>query len=146
MFDKAIKKMLHRYEGDLMVINLTPNQCTCASSITAEPNPKCNYCFGTGKEAHVKNIMGVVQESNGPSTMRKVTDCVITKEMYIDSKYIVKPKDLLIFDNEVFEAYQIKTFRLKANTPVYFIVYATPLKYDSHFVIENLEKMGALKS
>lgn len=138
--------MLHRYEGDLIVINLTANRCTCASYTTAEPDPKCHYCFGTGHEAHVKNIMGVTQESNGPSTMRKVTDCVITKEMYIDSKYLVQAKDLIIFEKEVFEAYQIKTFRLKANDPVYFIVYATPLKYNSCFVIQNLEKMGALKS
>ena len=144
MFSKTIKKVIHRYEGDLIAVNRLQNRCICAASMTAEPDSSCPHCLGTGFQVKVCEIKGVVQESNGPSTMRKVTDCVITKEIYIDETYLVNVKDLIVYNKEVFEIYQVKTYRLGFNEPVYHILYATPLKYDSHYVINNLNKVGAL--
>lgn len=145
MLSKAIKKMIYRFQGELLVINRLDNICTCASGMLAEPKPDCPHCFGTGHEVRIKKIKGVVNESNGPSTMRKVTDTVVTKEIYMDESYWVRTRDLIIFEKEVFDVYQIKTFRSQLNEPVYNIAYATPLKYDSHFIIENLKKVGAIK-
>lgn len=145
MLDKAIKKMIHRYQGDLIAINRLKNRCVCASSLTGEPDVSCPYCFGTGCETQVKAIKGVIKESNGPSTMRRVTDTVITKEIFLDECYFIQAMDLIIFDKEVYDIYQVKTFRLHSNKPVYSIAYATPLKYDSHFIMQNLIKSGVIK-
>lgn len=144
MYRQAIQHMIHLYEGDLLAVNRLEAQCLCATAITAEPSPSCPHCLGTGRKIRLQKIKGVVQESNGPSTMRRVTDCVITKEIFVDEKYQVQIEDLIIFNQEVFKIFEIKTFRLTDNQPVYRILYATPLKYDSHYVIQHLAKLGVI--
>lgn len=128
----------------MTVINRQPQVCICAQSIGGEPKPDCPHCFGTGRKVIVREIYGVVQESNGASTMRKGADYTITKEIFVDAKYIVNTDDLIIYDKQVFKAYQIKTFRLQNNDSIYFIVYGTPLKYDSTYIIDALTDVGVI--
>lgn len=142
MFSDAIKNMIHYYEGKLILIKCLSRVCTCSKVGTNEPDSKCKLCYGTGKEVHIKNIKGVVQESNGASTMRKNADYTITKEIFVDSKYYVDPDDLIIFEKQVYKVYQKKMHRLTDNRQVYQILYATPLKYDSQYIIQNLIDKG----
>ena len=144
MFSEAIKNMIHQYEGKMLVINRLSPSCICAKVGTNQPEPGCRFCLGTGKKIRITEIKGVAQESNGASTMRKNADYTITKEIFIDAKYTVKADDLIVFEDQVFKIYQIKMHRLSNNEPVYAIVYATPLKYDSSLVLKNLRALGVM--
>lgn len=142
MFRESIQNMIKQYEGDLLLISRLEPLCICAKNGTNEPDEKCSICFGTGRKISIRGIKGVVQESNGASTMRKNSDFTVTKEIFIDAKYKIMPEDLIVFEKQVFKTYQVKMHRLSNNDKVYQIVYATPLKYDSCYILKHLEKLG----
>lgn len=143
-FETNVLNMIKRYEGPLLAINLLHQMCTCIKAGANEPSPACKYCFGTSKQIKVCLIRGVVQESNGMSTIRGSSGFSITKEVFIRNNFELKKDDLLVIENEIYQAYQIKTFRLKENKAVYSICYATQLKYNTTQIIENLKEIGAL--
>lgn len=144
MFAHNIKRMIEHYEGELLVINRLNQLCTCRQEGSNEPLPSCDNCFGTGNNTKIRMIRGVVQETDGVSSVKGASGFSIIKQIYIKDIYELNKDDLIIFDNQVFQAFQIKNLRLENNELVYKVCYATPIKYNSALVIENLIKMGVV--
>lgn len=139
---KNIKKMILRYQGPLYVINASQNiNCVCRHGGTKEPSADCPYCLGLGHKLEIHLCKGVVQESNGIATMRQQVDYAIAKEIFVLPQYAIAPEDVVIVDNEPFDVYQVKQFRLENNELIYKICYCTPRKYDTKVFMEHFRQM-----
>lgn len=137
---KSIKQMIINYEGPFYAIGINDEiSCTCRASSTKEPNSHCPLCLGTGHQIHIRMVKGVVQESNSASTMKKNIDYTITKEIFMRPEFYIDVEDIIVFNDEPLDVYQIKSHRLENNELIYRICYCTPKKYDTAIFMKNFK-------
>lgn len=141
-FGPNIQKMIETYEGPFYVVNIDHTvQCICQTNSTKEPDIKCPYCLGTGHKITIKMIRGVIQESNGMSTMRQNANYSITKEIFVRPSFPISNEDIVIIESTPYDVYQIKDYRLNENQVIYHICYCTPKKYDTKIFMKQFGKI-----
>ena len=98
-FNQMFLNMIDQFSHAFYHIQLDKSfKCTCYKEGTAQPDPKCPKCLGTGYRIKIRKIYGAAQESGIPLTSKEKTSFSMTSNYFVRSRYNIKRQDLF-YDN-----------------------------------------------
>lgn len=107
-FNSEIMNIIKLHSYDFYVINRKQNvKCTCVKHETSQADPKCPYCFGTGRAVTFRPIHGASQETKIPPTF-KSDNFIMSRNYFIDSKYKLNEDDLIVDGDEVYSVFALQ--------------------------------------
>ena len=141
-FDSSILKVIEKLSYEFFVVNLNPEvKCVCIKDATAQADPTCKKCLGTGFKIKIKQVTGASQDSGIPQTIKAGNQFIIAKNYYIKNDYVLNNDDIIVDNDEVYFVYQKSNLTSFKGNKVYQKCSCIIKKLDSISFMKNFNEI-----
>ncbi|MED1125327.1 hypothetical protein [Bacillus atrophaeus] len=141
-FNENIKKILQKFSYDLFIVQQDFDvKCTCLDYTSKQPDPFCPKCLSTGSKIKIKKIQGASSDTKGTFRNLGVNESSLTVIYYIDAKYPVYERNVIVDEDEVYVIHRLERKRTANKETVYQKVYATYKKSNVKAFLKNFDRV-----
>lgn len=141
-FNNSICDIIDMHSYDIYVINRYNDiKCTCITHETAQADPKCKRCLGTGRKIRIIKTKGASQDTKLPPTFRS-DNFIVARNFFIKtSNAFVKENDLIVDKENVYVAYENQEMTSLEGSLPYVKISTGKKKFDSKIFLKNFREI-----
>lgn len=141
-FNDNILKIIEKFSYKFFVVIADHKvKCTCLSGGSAQADPACKRCLGTGYKIKIKEVEGASQGSGAPKTIRGSGGFLIARNYYMKSGTNLSLDDIIVDGDDVWFIYQSEDKTSFHGEKVYKKYTAISKKTDVPIFLENFNKI-----
>lgn len=144
-WNRMVEQIIEGFSTDLYHIALDKSfKCTCYPPQTSShvgADPKCPRCLGTGYKIKIRKITGAYQQTDIPNTTKENVNFSMGVDFYIKEKYKVRRDDIIVTEDSVYVAREVKRLRSFNSKEIYAKINSTSKKYNMDIFYKNFLKI-----
>lgn len=140
-FNEMIDKIIDEFSTDIYIVHLDKGfKCKCYSpqnSSHMSADKDCKLCLGTGYRIRINKAKGAIQQTAIPTTSKEQSSFSMANTFYIKEEYKVLRDDIIVMDDKVYIANDVKTLRSFSSKAIYLKVNGVQKKYHASSFYKN---------
>lgn len=148
IFNSNIKKVLEKLSYDFYVVQQDFRiKCPCVDATSKEADPNCPKCLSTGHKIKIRKIRGASQDKKVTFRNNALNEQSLSINYYINAKYPVYERNLIIDEDDVFHIYRIEKKHTANKELVYYKAAVHSKKANSRIILKNFRNIvkGAVR-